>query len=286
MHSTLVGGVRYLLPVFPFLIIATAAGCVELAKRSRWVWGTVFCLVVLHAFSSLRAYPNYLSYANEFWGGTENAYKYTAWTDVGQSYLEAGAYLRRHPLRDQCWFLTSFQWSPQLYGTPCNAFGLYLENPAPLRVQGTVIVSSTLFSYLRPPGIELAAPFRNVPPTAKIGGSSLLVYEGTFDTSFAASLSESQMMHRDFSAGHTSAALEHGRRSVELAPNSVVPHYDFCTVLADAGQLDSALEECSTAQKLANSDPLRANPVYSAIRIAIDNQLKRIGTHTKTAGPS
>jgi len=280
MHSSLLGGIRYLLPAVPFLLIAAAAGCVELTRSSRWVQVLVFCLVVLHALSSLRAYPNYLSYANELWGGSEDAYKYVSWPDIGQSYIEAKTYLQRHP-SDKCWYLTPFQWSPQLYGVPCNAFGLYVENQIPSRVQGTVIVSSTLFNYSRPSGVELAAPFRNVPPNAKIGGSALLVYEGDFDTSFAASLSESQMMHRDFSAGQISSALEHGRRSVEFAPNSVVPHYDFCTVLADAGQTDSALQECSTAQRLVNSDPFRGNPVYNAIRIAIDNALKKIGTPSR-----
>jgi hypothetical protein len=282
MHSSLLGGIRYLLPAVPFLLIAAAAGCVELTRSSRWVQVLVFCLVVLHALSSLRAYPNYLSYANELWGGSEDAYKYVSWPDIGQSYIEAKTYLQRHP-SDKCWYLTPFQWSPQLYGVPCNAFGLYVENQIPSRIQGAVIVSSTLFNYSRPSGTELAGPFKDAQPTSKLGGSALLVYEGDFDTSFAASLSESQMMHRDFSAGQISSALEHGRRSVEFAPNSVVPHYDFCTVLADAGQTDSALRECSTAQKLATSDPLRRNPVYNAIRTAIDNELKKIGTQAKTA---
>ena len=282
-RSSLLGGIRYLLPAIPFLLIFVAAGCAVLARRRRWIWCTTCGLLLLHAFSSLRSYPDYLSYANEFWGGTGNAYRYLAFLDVGQSYLEAKAYLDSHP-SPQCWFLTPWQWSPQLYGVPCKAFGLYLDGDMPPRVRGTVIVSSNLFTNLRPSHTELAAPFAATPPTSKLGGSALLVYEGDFDTSFAASLSESQMMHRDFSAGQISSALEHGRRSVEFAPNSVVPHYDFCTVLADAGQTDSALQECSTAQMLVNSDPFRANPVYNAIRTAIDNALKKIGTQAKTTG--
>jgi hypothetical protein len=235
----------------------------------------VFCLIVLHAVSSLRAYPNYLSYANELWGGPANAYKYIAWPDIGQSHLEAEVYLRRHP-SEKCWYLTAFPWNPRIHGIPCSPFGLDLENEVPVRVEGTVIVSGDLFSYLRPAGIELAAPFKNATPKDKIGGSALLVYEGDFDTSFAAAWSESQMMNDDLSAGRIGDALTHGERSIELAPNSVVTHYAFCTALTQAGQENSALKECSTAQAIANSDPFRKDPVYNEIRIAIENQLRRI----------
>jgi 4-amino-4-deoxy-L-arabinose transferase-like glycosyltransferase len=62
-------GIWHLFPMLPFLMIAAAAGCVCLARRYRWAGGVLVCLLVLHAASSLRAYPNYLSYANEAWGG-------------------------------------------------------------------------------------------------------------------------------------------------------------------------------------------------------------------------
>jgi len=62
-------GIWHLFPMFPFLVIAAAAGCVSLARRYHWVGGILVCLLVLHAASSLRAYPNYLSYANEAWEG-------------------------------------------------------------------------------------------------------------------------------------------------------------------------------------------------------------------------
>ncbi|MGC1646072.1 MAG: phospholipid carrier-dependent glycosyltransferase [Candidatus Sulfotelmatobacter sp.] len=62
-------GIWHLLPMFPFLVIAAAAGCVHLARRYRWGGAVLVCLLVLHAASSLHSFPNYLSYANEAWGG-------------------------------------------------------------------------------------------------------------------------------------------------------------------------------------------------------------------------
>ncbi len=259
LRSSMIGGIRYLLPAFPFLLIAMAAGCVELARRRRWVRYAVPCLIVLHAVSSLHAYPHYLSYANEFWGGPANAYKYLPWVDTGQAYPEAKTYLERHPTGN-CWFITGWQWDPKFYGIPCQTFGLYLPTQIPPRVQGTVIVSSTLLTDVRLPEEELAAPFKNLTPKDKIGGSALLVYEGDFDTRLAAAKSERDLMVRAASAGQSALALLHGQRAVELAPGSALAHRYFCALLAQTGQLDAALKECYAAQNLMLQDPLREEP--------------------------
>ncbi len=59
----------------------------------------VIPLVACHASSSLRAFPNYLSYANEAWGGPANTYKYLTDSNVdwGQQLKTVHAYLdQRH----------------------------------------------------------------------------------------------------------------------------------------------------------------------------------------------
>ena len=58
----------------------------------RWVSYALPCLILLHAASSLHAYPSYLSYANEFWGGPTQAYKYEPAIDWGQAYPQAKDY--------------------------------------------------------------------------------------------------------------------------------------------------------------------------------------------------
>ena len=77
-------GVRHILPMYPFLCV--------LIGGSAWRWCKspldVHCWVLLlwHAVSTSRAYPNYLAYSNEFWGGPANTYKYltNSNTDWGQ----------------------------------------------------------------------------------------------------------------------------------------------------------------------------------------------------------
>ena len=248
--------VRYLLPMFPFLLIGVAAGCVELSRRVRWMSYALPCMIVLHAASSLHAYPNYLSYANEFWGGPAKAYKYLPGMDWGQAYPQAKTYLERHPAQN-CWFITGWQWDPASYDVPCRTFGLYVthEIPPP-HVHGTIILSSTLLTDVRLAEGEIAWAFRKATPKDHIGGSALLVYEGDFDTSLDTATGERNLATYAFSVGQFSAALEHGKKAVDLAPASALAHANLCRLLAPT-QKDAALKECLVARNLLRNDPLR-----------------------------
>ncbi len=106
----------------------------------------------------MHAYPNYLSYANEFWGGPTKAYKYLPGIDWGQAYPQGKDYLERH-LADPCWLLTDWFWEPSGYGVPCQAVGYYFLTRIPPRLRGTVIVSSNLLTTLREEQGQTVAPF-------------------------------------------------------------------------------------------------------------------------------
>ena len=262
LHARTNVNVRYLLPIFPFLLIATAAGCVELAKRVPWVRYAILCLILLHAASSLRAYPNYISYANELWGGPANAYKYLPSMDGGQAYPQAKDYLTQHPAAhpaEDCWLITGWQWDPAFYGVPCQTFGLYVPHEIPPHLHGTVIVSSSLITDVRLAEGEISAPFRNATPVARIGGSALLVYQGDFDTSLDASTGERNLATYAFSLGHVSDALEHSQKAVMLAPSSVLAHANLCRLMAPS-DMESALKECFIARQLLLRDPLQHEP--------------------------
>ena len=79
-------GVRYLLPVFPFLTLY-AGGLVRLTEnwkfkiensRTKIKTGTIliFVLAIWYVFSAVSIYPDYLAYFNEFIGGSANGHKY------------------------------------------------------------------------------------------------------------------------------------------------------------------------------------------------------------------
>ena len=271
IHASASVSVRYLLPIFPFLVILAGAGCVELARRVRWVTYALPCLILLHAASSLHAYPNYLSYANDLWGGPQRAYEYEPWLDLGQAYPEAKAYLQQHPTRN-CWLITGWHWDPAFYGVPCQSFGLYLPHEIPARAHGTFIVSSTLLTDVRLMEGELAAAFKNATPTDRIGGSALLVYEGDFDTSLDAAVAERNLSTYALSVGEITAALEHGKKAVDLAPASALAHANLCMLLAST-EVDAALKECHTAKSLLLHDPLRQEPIRAYYLNSIEHSI-------------
>ena len=75
LTSNLNIGIRHILPVYPFLIVLAASAAWWLAtKRRAWAIA-VAGVVVIHAASSLRAFPNYLPYSNELWGGPSETYR-------------------------------------------------------------------------------------------------------------------------------------------------------------------------------------------------------------------
>jgi hypothetical protein len=69
-------GLRYILPVYPFLFVFVGR-LVQVSFKRRFVLiSTTAVLCLWYIFSSLSIYPHYLAYFNEFVGGPDNGYKY------------------------------------------------------------------------------------------------------------------------------------------------------------------------------------------------------------------
>ena len=265
IHAGRVGGIRHTLPIFPFLLIAVAAGCVELARRVRWVRYALACLIVLHMASSMHAYPNYLSYVNEFWGGPTNAYKYLGGPDIGQAYLQVNDYIGRHPA-EPCWLLTGWFWNPGLYGVHCTPIGYFSTSRIPPRLTGTIIVSSMVLNSTSYAEARAVAPFAKEKPKDFIGGSALLVYEGDFDTRAAASMSA--WRHVALVPESLDAELQESNEAVTLDPGSAPAHTLRCLLLAQAELQTAAISECETAIQLATADSLHQDELSKLVEQA------------------
>jgi len=257
MRSQLNIGFRYMLPLIPFLLIFAAAGCVQFTRRFRRMHAFLLVAFVWHALSSVYAMPNYISYANEFWGGSGNTYKYLADsnTDWGQGIKEARIYVERHP--GPCW-LAAFPFTVvEYYRIPCQQFGIRAYQSLPRHVHGTVIISSLYLSgVLREIGIPDMKPFSDLTPTDRIGGSAMLVFTGDFDMRVPAGVGEVMLARYARYVGDRYQWLDHAQKSVELIPETGIAQAELCKSLAQAGEPTPALlAACAVAREKLTKDP-------------------------------
>ena len=148
--------------------------------------------------STTRAYPDYIAYSNEFWGGPSNTYKYLtdSNTDWAQQLKAVKTYLDERGVKD-CWFAYFAEPVVEFrdYGIQCKPlptadtgwFGLQVDTPE--TVTGTVLISAGSLT-----GFELGSnvlnpyrQFQTMKPTAVIK-HGVFVYDGTFDMRFASAL--------------------------------------------------------------------------------------------------
>lgn len=104
MFSVLQGGVRYILPIYPFLFVYISKiinvnhqDNKGLARR-RLVYLLVLFLGFCHLFSSAKTFPHYLPYFNILAGGSSNGYKCLTRvnTDLGQDLKGVANYLKQN----------------------------------------------------------------------------------------------------------------------------------------------------------------------------------------------
>jgi tetratricopeptide (TPR) repeat protein len=258
MTSKLNFGIRHIIPIFPLLIVLAAGAACYLARRNRvWLYAVVL-LVAFHCASSLRAFPYYLSYSNEAFGGPQQTYRYLLDTnsDWAQGLIDDRDYLARNGITD-CWLDYYGPLDPDYYGVPCKVLALYPAKRAgalPLPFDGTLIVSVADFMGYAwgPPEINPFGPLHQVAPVARLGGHSL-VFQGHFDLPVPSAESHSAMAQNLAGDGRVEEALAEARTAVALAPQAMDTHLTLAQILAQAKQLSEARAEYLESIRLAEA---------------------------------
>jgi len=257
MRSKLSIGVRHLLPVLPLLIIFAAAGAWNVACQRKWAIITLSALMAFQIATSLHAYPNYLSYANELWGGPRETYRYLANSDVdwGQAQKMALAYIEKtHPAN--CFFLRTYNNKNSDYGIPCEGISEIQWDPLETPYTGTMIVSSSMVDGIgvRGASVQTRRIFESLKPVAKLGGSALLVFQGTIDVG---PLVAAQLLVQAREVGELDpqAALQLAQRASALDPKSGDAHVVICGAYHALGDLTKAQQECDVGLALVRKDP-------------------------------
>lgn len=97
-------GIRYLLPVYPFIILY-AGGLADIFQmrwqtfKSKIIFALIIVLAGWYVFSAFYIYPDYIAYFNEFVGGPKNGYKYLDDSNIewGQDLKRLAAYQKQYP---------------------------------------------------------------------------------------------------------------------------------------------------------------------------------------------
>ena len=224
-------GARHVLPMYAFLCVLIGAAAVALCRANpTWVYA-VGLLLAWHMVSTTRAYPDYIAYSNEFWGGPSNTYKYLtdSNTDWAQQLKAVKTYLDERGVKD-CYF--AYFAEPVVdfrdYGIPCKPlptadtgwFNLQVDTPA--TVTGTVLISAGSLT-----GFELGSnvlnpyrQFQKMKPTAVIK-HGVFVYDGTFDMRFASALGHVTRANALAGEKKLDEALVEAQTAVEIDPDQL-----------------------------------------------------------------
>jgi 4-amino-4-deoxy-L-arabinose transferase-like glycosyltransferase len=261
-------GVRHILPIYPFLILAASAGAMELVRRGK-AWAIVVAvLMILHIASSLHTLPNYLAYSNELFGGTANTYRNLSDSnaDWGQGLLEARQYLAQRNIKD-CWFAYIGTADTAYYHLPCkmlpNPFLKRQEAVPPDLFHGVVLISGTNIagSYFGAGALNPYSDFLKSKPVANIGGS-VLVYEGDIDLRSAAATAHMLKAWEFFDAKNQEAAIQEALKAGDLAPDHPGPPYIVGYMLAQAHRTGAARAQLEASLKLAEAP---AHPEFQPV---------------------
>jgi len=279
-------GVRHILVIYVFLyVLIGGATWMLIAKSRKWAY-VVGVLLLVHVASSALAFPNYIAYANELWGGPSQTYRYLTDSnaDWGQQLKSVKQYLDQRGVKD-CWFLYFAEGvaEPSYYGIPCKPLPtintLWLNTPidVPNTINGPVLISASNLSGVEfgPGSLDPYGQFKLVKPTAVID-HGVFVFDGKFDMPLAAAISKVQKARNLAQGKQLERALQEATAAVGLAPDSIQTQLALGDILLEMGQPQQARTSYEKALGLAKT----IEPEFQIRSLPdIEQRLQSVSTH-------
>lgn len=262
MTSKLNIGLRHVMPSIPFLILLAAVGAAMLLRQSRLWRGVVVVLLAIHAASSAWAFPNYLPYSNEAFGGVNGTWRVLSDSNVGWGGgLKAlHAEIARRGVTE-CWLgffslqdVAHFQIPCKRLATTFDMFSGNPESAVPEQIQGPVFISSEEIAggFWGPESLSPYRQFIAMKPARVIAGE-ILEYDGTFEVKPLLALHQMILAEALLRQGKMPDAVHAAEQSVELDPGWLYGHEMLTVAYAANRQQDEALREFATAQQMYSS---------------------------------
>lgn len=256
-------GVRHILVVYVFLYVLIGGAMWALLRNNRKWSYAVGVLLLAHAASSVIAFPNYIPYSNELWGGPSQTNKYLtdSNSDWGQQLKTVKQYLDQRGVKE-CWFLYFAEGvaEPSYYGIPCKPLPtistLWLKVPidVPSSINGPVLISASNLSSVEfgPGSLDPYGQFKSLKPTAMID-CGVFVFDGRFDMPLAAAISKVQKAQNLAQAKQFDQALQEAQAAVALAPDAIQTQLEVGDIVLQMGQPEQARASFEKALTLAKT---------------------------------
>jgi hypothetical protein len=231
--------------------------------------------MLLTVVSSLHAFPDFLAYSNEAFGGPSHTYRVVTDSnaDWGQGLKWAKTYLDEHPASD-CWFnYTNPFIKPAYYGIQCRPLPSGMGHligiptaPVPATITGTVLLSATEAAGLLwgPDTLNPYQEFFDRKPDATIG-NVILVYRGTFSVPLLAAENNAAAALTLLRQNRIAEATALAQTAVQQAPDSAEVNAILAAVLVAAGRTAEGQQANATALRLAQT----IHPEYQKYLIAV-----------------
>ena len=257
-------GMRHVLPMYAFLTVLQAGAAIALIRVSRkWLY-VVVVLLAMQVITTVKAYPNFIPYANEMWGGSSQTWHLLSDSnsDWAQQLKATSKYLRERGVKD-CWFVYFGEGviPYQYYGIPCKALptqdALWMNEKfydVPAEVDGPVLISGGDLSGFEygPAELNPYAQFQTLKPSAVIQ-NGVYVFDGHFAIPMAAAVGHVQKAEEFLAARQLDDALRESQIAVELSPTSVKANVTLGDVLRAMGREEEARESYEKALNLAET---------------------------------
>lgn len=247
--------IRHILQVYPYCIVLAGYGLVYLwARRPAGRWLAIG-LLAYQGFTAQRTAPDYIPFANAFWGGPDRVDRVLPFDNIdwGQAARRVDDYVAAHAIRD-CWQAGLVRPEHPASTIRCRQLPegrLWKADavpmaPLPRVLEGPVFVAARVRSTRESDTYQGLAgkPYRVV------AGGAVRMYEGRHDLPGVAALAKAMTADGMRREGRLQEAISMALEAIRLAPEDPRTWISYGDALLANGQPDEAKAALEKARSL------------------------------------
>jgi len=259
MSSKFSDGIRHILQVYPYCLLLAGFGLSALWRRGNAWRVALACLLAWQGAVVVRTAPDYIPFANAFWGGPTRAYGALPYDSAewGQSLKRIRTYIVRNKVA-RCWIAGVDD--PLLFADvrPCRRLpegriwraGKGGMEAIPRRIDGVVFLGVRM-----DPAREGDTYRPLLERRPRMLADAVFVSEGTFDVAGAAALGHAIAADGNVQSGRLAEAVREGAIAVELDAGDPRAWISYGDALLAAGQLGQARQAHARAERALARNP-------------------------------